>query len=111
MFDQHRRKTLRHMATIGFAGAMTLGLGPAGAGIVAASSNLPAPIPAVADYQWMSGSTTPPAQGDCNSVGRRCFSPTAMQGSYNLGPLYAAGENGAGKTIAIIDSFGNPNMA
>ena len=34
-----------------------------------------------------------------------------MQASYNLGPLYAAKEQGQGVTIAIIDSFGNPNMA
>jgi subtilase family serine protease len=34
-----------------------------------------------------------------------------MQNSYNLGPLYAAGDEGQGMTIAIIDSFGNPNMA
>jgi subtilase family serine protease len=34
-----------------------------------------------------------------------------MEASYNLGPLYAAGNEGQGVTIAIIDSFGNPNMA
>lgn len=34
-----------------------------------------------------------------------------MQNSYNLPPLYAAGNAGQGVTIAIIDSFGNPNMA
>jgi subtilase family serine protease len=34
-----------------------------------------------------------------------------MENSYNLGPLYAAGDAGQGVTIAIIDSFGNPNMA
>lgn len=34
-----------------------------------------------------------------------------MQNSYNLPPLYAAGNEGQGMTIAIIDSFGNPNMA
>jgi subtilase family serine protease len=34
-----------------------------------------------------------------------------MEASYNLGPLYAAGENGRGVTIAIIDSFGNADMA
>ena len=96
--------------TIGFAGVAALGLGPAGAGIAAAGS-LPAPIPAVADYQFLSGSTTPPAETDCFSVGRRCFTPTSMQASYNLAPLYAANDEGQGMTIAIIDSFGNPNMA
>ena len=34
-----------------------------------------------------------------------------MENSYNLQPLYAAGNEGQGVTIAIIDSFGNPNMA
>src|SRR5260370_1013155 len=34
-----------------------------------------------------------------------------MENSYNLLPLYAAQHKGQGVTIAIIDSFGNPNMA
>jgi subtilase family serine protease len=34
-----------------------------------------------------------------------------MQNSYNLTPLLNAGNEGQGVTIAIIDSFGNPNMA
>jgi subtilase family serine protease len=110
VFYQHRRRTVRQVVTIGFVGAAALGLGPAGAGVVAAG-DLPAPVPAVADYQFLSGSTTPPAETDCFSVGRRCFTPTSMQASYNLPPLYAANDEGQGMTIAIIDSFGNPNMA
>ena len=57
---------------------------------------------------------TPPAESDCFSaipVARRCFTPAAMQNSYNLLPLYAAHHEGQGVTIAIIDSFGNPNLA
>src|SRR5215470_16831851 len=111
VFHQFRRQAVRRVVTIGFAGAAALGLGPAGAAGVVAASSLPAPIPAVADYQFLSGSTTPPAQSDCASVGRRCFTPASMQASYNLPALYAAGDEGQGKTIAIIDSFGNPNMA
>ena len=110
MFYQHMRQAVRQVVTVSFAGAAALGLGPAGAGIVAAGS-LPAPVPAVADYQYLSASTTPPAETDCFSVGRRCFTPVSMQASYNLPPLYAANEAGQGMTIAIIDSFGNPNMA
>ena len=98
------------MVTATFVGAVALGLGPAGAGIAAVGS-LPAPVPAVTDYQFLSGSTTPPAETDCFSAGRRCFTPTTMQASYNLPPLYAANDEGQGMTIAIIDSFGNPNMA
>ena len=112
MFHEHMRNTVRQVVTVSFAGAAALGLGPAAAGAgIAAAGSLPAPIPAVSDYQYLSASTTPPAETDCNSVGRRCFTPTSMQASYNLPPLYAAGDEGQGMTIAIIDSFGNPNMA
>src|SRR5690349_18913799 len=103
VFDQYRRQAVRRAVTIGFAGAAAVGLGPAGTGVVAAS-NLPAPIPAVADYQFLSGSTTQPAESDCFSVGRRCFTPASMQASYNLPPVYAANDEGQGMTIAIIDS-------
>jgi subtilase family serine protease len=110
VFHQHMRQTARRGVTLAFAGAAALGLGPAGGGAVAAA-NLPLPMPTVAEYQFLSGSPTPPTETDCFSVGRRCFTPASMQASYNVGPLYAAGNTGQGMTIAIIDSFGNPNMA
>jgi subtilase family serine protease len=108
-YSQLRRKA-RRFVTLAFSGAAVLGVGPAGAAVIAGQS-LPAPIPVVSDFQYLSGSTTPPAETDCFSVGRRCFTPASMQTSYNVGPLYAAGNEGQGVTIAIIDSFGNPNMA
>jgi subtilase family serine protease len=104
------RRTARRVAAFAFAGAVALGFGPAGAGI-AAGGGLPAPTPSIVEYQYLSGSTTPPTEANCFSVGRRCFTATSMQNSYNLGPLYAAQDEGQGVTIAIIDSFGNPNMA
>ena len=110
MFHQYLRPAVRRVATLAFAGAAALGLGPTGAGL-AVSGSLPQPAPTIADYQFLSASPIPPAQSDCNSVGRRCFNPTSMQNSYNLMPLYKAGQDGHGVTIAIIDSFGNPNMA
>jgi len=110
MFHQYLRPAVRRVATLAFAGAAALGLGPTGAGL-AVSGSLPQPAPTIADYQFLSASPIPPAQSDCNSVGRRCFNPTSMQNSYNLMPLYQAGQDGQGVTIAIIDSFGNPNMA
>ncbi len=87
-----------------------VGLVPAGAAVGA----LPTPVPTVSDYQFLSSSTTPPTQAECNSaipVARRCFTPTSMRNSYNVTPLIANGMDGRGQTIAIIDSFGNPNMA
>jgi subtilase family serine protease len=110
MFHQYMRQTARRVVTFVFAGAAALGLGPAGAGM-AAAGNLPPPTPSIVEYQFLSGSTTPPTEANCFSIGRRCFTPTSMRNSYNLPPLYAAGDEGQGVTIAIIDSFGNPNMA
>src|SRR6476646_3300989 len=67
--------------------------------------------PAVSDYVQVSTSETPPTQAQCASVGRRCFGPQATQAAYDVGPLYAAGFNGAGETIAVVDSYGSDTMA
>jgi subtilase family serine protease len=76
---------------------------PAAAGVVM--------HPSVAEYYQMNSSTTPPSEAQCESVGRRCFTPQAIQSAYNVGPLYAAGVDGRGKTIAIVDSFGSDTIA
>ena len=109
MFRLQTRLAARPVAALAVSGAVAFMGGPAGVPVLAAS--LPTPVPAVAEYQFLSASTTPPAEADCFSVGRRCFTPASMQNSYNLPPLYAAGNEGQGVTIAIIDSFGNSNMA
>ena len=68
-------------------------------------------VPAVADWQLISNSTTPPPESACFAAGVRCFTPQAMNAAYNYGPLFAQGFNGKGKTIAVIDSFGSPTIA
>jgi subtilase family serine protease len=88
-----------------------LALAPSGVRAGATAAALPAPVPAFTDSHYFSGTLTPPTEANCNSVGRRCFTPQSMEASYNLLPLYALGDEGQGVTIAIIDSFGNPNMA
>jgi subtilase family serine protease len=103
------RLTAPPIAALALSAAALVG-GPAGSAALA-GSGLPAPVPAVSDYQLLSSSTTPPAESQCLAIGRRCFTATAMQNSYNLPPLYQMGDKGQGMTIAIIDSFGNPNMA
>jgi subtilase family serine protease len=77
----------------------------------AAKAAYPVPHPTVSDYQQITKSETPPTQAQCNSVGRRCFSPQAIRASYNLLPLYAGGKDGRGRTIAIVDSYGSDTMA
>jgi subtilase family serine protease len=67
--------------------------------------------PAVAEWQFLKSSATPPSEAACYAAGIRCFTPVAMQNSYNVGPLYAAGLTGRGKTIAVIDSFGSATIA
>jgi subtilase family serine protease len=75
------------------------------------ASRYPTVVPAVTDSQLVSAALTPPTEAQCFALGRRCFTAASMENSYNLAPLYAAGVDGTGVTIAIIDSFGNPNMA
>jgi subtilase family serine protease len=77
---------------------------------------LPLPRPLVSDYTQVSASTVPPSETQCESVGRRCFTPQAVQSAYNVAPLYAEtvnGQplNGTGQTIAIIDSYGSATIA
>src|SRR5438132_9543574 len=62
--------------------------------------------PLLDDFSYLGDSGTPPSEAACNAVGRRCFNPTAMANSYNYASLHAAGNNGQGKTIAVVDSFG-----
>jgi subtilase family serine protease len=85
----------------GFAAVMTRG----GSAQVA----YPVPHPTVSDYQFIKATT--PTQADCAAVGRTCFTPQAIQSAYNVGPLHAAGWNGRGITIAIVDSYGSDTMA
>jgi subtilase family serine protease len=67
--------------------------------------------PAVAQWQFISSSVTPPTQEQCRSAGRRCFAPAAMANSYNYASLLAAGKQGQGKTIAVVDSYGSDTIA
>jgi len=75
------------------------------------SSLYPAPHPTVSDFQFIKAGETPPNDANCESVGRTCFTPQAIQSAYNVGPLYGQGYNGKGVTIAIVDSWGNDAMA
>lgn len=93
---------------------LTLGLALAGA--VAAPTHATAKpaaapmLPSISDWQYLGSSATPPTEAQCNSVGRRCFTPAAMAGSYNYAGLHAAGNEGQGTTIAIVDAFGGSTI-
>ncbi len=74
---------------------------------------LAAPLlkPAVSDYTLVTSSATPPTEAACFAVGRRCFTPQGFWAAYNLGPLFDAGKDGRGMTVAIVDSYGSDTMA
>src|SRR5579871_671134 len=95
--------------------APVFGLAGLSPGLAAAPvAAMPAPIPAVTDATWLSSANAPPAEDQCVSVGRRCFSPTAIRTSYNI-PDYATAAashfDGAGYTIGIVDSYGSLTVA
>ncbi len=53
----------------------------------------------------------PPTVHQClTQLGIRCYSPAQLRAAYDLAPLYAAGNDGTGTTIAIVDSFGSPTI-
>ena len=104
------RRFICAVALLVVLGALGVGFASAHTGKRAARG-LPSPVPSVTDAQLISTDEAPPTAADCFAIGRRCFTASAMENSYNLPPLYAAGNEGQGVTIAIIDSFGNPNMA
>ena len=55
---------------------------------------------------------SPLATSQCVAlIGIRCYSPAQFENAYNLAALHAAGIDGSGETIAIVDSFGSPTIA
>ena len=71
---------------------------------------LPMPRPTVSEFEQLSTSATPPTEAQCFSAGRRCFTPQSMTASYDVTPLYAGGNKGQGRTIAIVDSYGSDTI-
>ena len=66
--------------------------------------------PMISEDQLVASAPTPPTEAQCFAIGRRCFNPTSMRNSYNLGPLYASGLDGHGQTIVLVDSFGSATI-
>src|SRR5216117_959484 len=97
------------LATIVFAGPATQARTSNDSGTATRAEAVPQP--SVTDFQFIKAGTTPPTEADCEAVARTCFTPQAIQSAYNIGPLYAQGLNGRGRTIAVVDSYGSDTMA
>jgi subtilase family serine protease len=53
----------------------------------------------------------PPTSAQCvKALGIACYSPLQVEHAYDLGPLYAKGFDGKGRTIVIVDPFGSPTI-
>ena len=110
MFSSFVRSAIRGLALL----ALNLAFIP----VILSSSAIaagPAVQPLISDWQFLASGPTPPTEAACNNLKppsgpRRCFSPAAMHNSYNYASLLAAGNQGQGKTIAIVDSFGSSTI-
>jgi len=68
--------------------------------------------PFVVGHIAASARVAPLSTSNCiATIGIRCYSPGQFERAYNLAALRAFGINGAGQTIAIVDSFGSPTIA
>src|SRR5438094_7954789 len=87
---------------------------------LAAHASTAMPAPATLDIapqivvlnHLIRGSAHPPSSSDCiAAIGFGCYLPSDMAHQYDFTPEYAAGHDGAGQTIVIVDSFGSPTIA
>ncbi|HJQ00433.1 MAG TPA: S53 family peptidase [Jatrophihabitans sp.] len=70
------------------------------------------PIPAVTDHILAQTLSFPPDTAYCQAnLGISCYSPVQYAKAYDLAPLWGSGNEGQGRTIAIVDSFGSPTIA
>ena len=77
-----------------------------------AAAHAAKPIPAVSGHVLAASLAFPPDTAYCQAnLGISCYSPIQYRQAYDLNPLYAAGDTGKGRTIAIIDAFGSPTIA
>jgi subtilase family serine protease len=57
------------------------------------------------------GDAAPPTTQQClDRASIRCYAPAQLAHAYDLEPLWQEGWTGAGRTIAIVDSFGSPTI-
>lgn len=99
--------TTRRIITVGASALAALAITTPSSGLGHALPVVHPLLPAGVTY--ISGADAPPAPA--YTAASRRFTPVGIQGSYDLSPLYAAGDAGQGRTIAIVDSFGYDEAA
>ncbi len=70
---------------------------------VSGGSSVGAPLPLIrVEPHATDSDATPPGPGSCG-----CYEPAQFQAAYDLGPLYANKDTGAGETVVVVDAFGS----
>ena len=99
------RRALTALTTLGLGAAAAIGPGIGAAPAVARVI----PIPAVTGHIDAHTLSYPPTTAQCLVLFQiHCYQPAQFTQAYNLNGLHAAGIDGRGKTILIVDSFGSP---
>ncbi len=69
-------------------------------------SSIGAPVPFVrVEPHALDSDTTPPGPRSCG-----CYEPAQLETAYDLGPLYADKDTGAGETVIVVDAFGSKTI-
>ena len=97
------------------AAVAALGTGSSVAVVPAVAASAAAAVqvtPFVTGHILGKGTATPLTTAQCEAdYGIACYEPAQLQTAYNLGPLFARGDEGQGETIAVVDAFGSPSIA
>src|SRR5207237_4751687 len=90
--------------------AMSTAVGPA-AMLQAADGPVTRAVPLVRGWVTTAASARVPDEATClRTFGFRCYVPAQLVHAYGLDRLSAAGLDGRGRTIVIVDSFGSPTI-
>ena len=77
----------------------------------AGGSRLPVPVPAIAGQVLPAGLAAPPDTAQCRTLLKvACYQPAQLRRAYDVDPLLERGLDGRGRTIAIDDAFGAPDL-
>jgi len=89
---------------LGGVGAALSSVGPA-ATIATAASSIP-----LLEVENATPFQAPPTLAVCKKLGFSCYNPLELETAYRANLLYREGITGTGVTIAIVDSYGSPDI-
>jgi subtilase family serine protease len=93
-------------------GSVTAAAGPTASPVRPDSRSAAIPAPASAKHRLDNAPfPVPPSAAQCrNDYHLTCYTPMQIRAAYGVDPLLRLHNDGAGQTIAIVDSFGSPTI-